>query len=90
MIWAVIAGLLMVVIAFAFPAIRNALGIVPLTLQQWSWIAAIAIGLLFAVEIGKWVRHLLITRSNTPSSKYLLLDGPDGSSLKIEPLQTNF
>ena len=66
LVWAVIGGLLMVVIAFAFPAIRNALGIVPLTLQQWSWIAAIAFGLLFAVEIGKWVRHLLITRSSTP------------------------
>ena len=46
LIWAVIAGLLMVVIAFAFPGIRNLLGIVPLTLQQWSWIAAIALGLL--------------------------------------------
>jgi Ca2+-transporting ATPase len=67
LVWAVIGGLLMVVIAFAIPAIRNALGIVPLTLQQWSWIAAIAFGLLFAVEIGKWVRHLLITRSRTPS-----------------------
>ena len=30
LIWAVIAGLLMVVIAFAFPSIRNLLGIVPL------------------------------------------------------------
>lgn len=34
---AVIAGLLMVVIAFAFPTIRKLLGIVPLSLQQWSW-----------------------------------------------------
>jgi P-type Ca2+ transporter type 2C len=59
LIWAVAAGLLMVVIAFAFPGIRSLLGIVPLSLQQWSWIAAIAIGLLFAVEIGKWVRGLI-------------------------------
>ena len=59
LIWAVIAGLLMVVIAFAIPSIRNLLGIVPLTLQQWSWIAAIALGLLMAVEIGKWVRNLI-------------------------------
>jgi Ca2+-transporting ATPase len=59
LIWAVIAGLLMVVIAFAFPSIRNLLGIVPLSLQQWSWIASIAIGLLMAVEIGKWVRNLI-------------------------------
>lgn len=59
LIWAVAAGLLMVVIAFAFPGIRDLLGIVPLTLQQWSWIAAIAVSLLFAVEIGKWVRQLI-------------------------------
>jgi len=64
LIWAVIAGLLMVVIAFAFPSIRSLLGIVPLTLQQWSWIAGIAIGLLMAVEVGKWIRCLLLRRSH--------------------------
>ena len=64
LIWAVAAGLLMVVIAFAFPSIRSLLGIVPLTLQQWSWIAAIAISLLIAVEIGKWIRGLLLRRSH--------------------------
>jgi Ca2+-transporting ATPase len=57
---AVIAGLLMVVIAFAFPGIRNLLGIMPLSLVQWSWIAAIAIGMLMAVEIGKWARNIFI------------------------------
>jgi Ca2+-transporting ATPase len=60
LVLAVIAGLLMVAIAFAFPAIRTLLGIVPLTLQQWSWIAAIALGMLMAVEIGKWVRNIVI------------------------------
>jgi Ca2+-transporting ATPase len=59
---AVITGLLMVVIAFAFPGIRNLLGIVPLSLQQWSWIAAIAFGMLTAVEVGKWIRNLFIKR----------------------------
>jgi Ca2+-transporting ATPase len=67
LIWAVAAGLLMVVIAFAFPQIRSLLGIVPLTLQQWSWIAAIAFGLLVAVEIGKWVR-MMIKRKYRPSN----------------------
>ncbi len=62
LILAVFAGLLMVVIAFAFPSIRNLLGIVPLTVQQWSWIAAIAVGLLMAVEIGKWVRGIIQRR----------------------------
>jgi Ca2+-transporting ATPase len=62
LIAAVIAGLLMVVIAFAVPSLRTLLGIVPLTLVQWSWIAAIAVGLLTAVEIGKWIRQLIIRR----------------------------
>jgi P-type Ca2+ transporter type 2C len=62
LIWAVAGGLLMVIIAFAFPGIRELLGIVPLTLQQWSWIVAIALGLLVAVEIGKWVRLLIRRR----------------------------
>jgi Ca2+-transporting ATPase len=59
LVLAVIAGLLMVVIAFAIPSIRHLLGIVPLTLQQWSWIVAIAVGLLMAVEVGKWIRNLI-------------------------------
>jgi Ca2+-transporting ATPase len=65
LVLAVISGLLMVVIAFAFPSIRNLLGIVPLTLQQWSWIAAIALGLLMAVEVGKWIRNFVLRRSHT-------------------------
>jgi P-type Ca2+ transporter type 2C len=72
LIWAVIAGLSMVIIAFAFPAIRDLLGIVPLTLQQWSWIIAIAFGLLLAVEIGKWIRNTLLHRlhsKNYPKSR---------------------
>ncbi len=62
---AVIAGLLMVVIAFAVPQLRTLLGIVPLTLQQWSWIAAIAFGMLTAVELGKWIRNLVIKKRHT-------------------------
>ncbi len=60
---AVLAGLLMVVIAFAIPYLRTLLGIVPLSLQQWSWIAAIALAMLMFVEIGKWARNLVIRRS---------------------------
>ena len=59
LIAAVISGLLMVVIAFAFPQIRNVLGITPLSIEQWGWIAAIAPGMLMAVELGKWVRNLI-------------------------------
>ena len=64
LVLAVIAGLLMVVIAFAFPSLRNLLGIVPLTFQQWSWIATIALGLLLAVEVGKWIRNLVMRHAN--------------------------
>jgi Ca2+-transporting ATPase len=59
LIFAVIAGLLMVVVAFAFAPIRKLLGIMPLTLEQWGLIAAIAFGLLMAVEIGKWIRNMI-------------------------------
>jgi Ca2+-transporting ATPase len=59
LIAAVISGLLMVVIAFAFPQIRNSLGITLLSIEQWGWIAAIAFGMLIAVELGKWVRNLI-------------------------------
>ncbi len=62
LIVAVLAGLLMVVIAFAIPSLRDLLGIQLLTLEQWGWIAAIAIGLLAAVEFGKWLRNLVIKR----------------------------
>jgi Ca2+-transporting ATPase len=53
LIWAVLAGLLMVAIAFAFPGIRTLLGIVPLSLEEWLWIGSVALALLVSVEIGK-------------------------------------
>jgi Ca2+-transporting ATPase len=57
LVWAVLAGLLTVAVAFVVPPLRNALGIVPLSLVQWGLIAAIAFALLIAVEIGKWISH---------------------------------
>jgi Ca2+-transporting ATPase len=62
LVLAVISGLLMVVIAFAIPSLRTLLGIVPLSLQQWGWIAAIAFAMLMAVELGKWVRNMIKRR----------------------------
>jgi Ca2+-transporting ATPase len=59
LIWAVLGGLLLVAIAFAVPSLRNVLGIVPLGLEQWALIAGIALLLLVAVEIGKWIRNSL-------------------------------
>jgi Ca2+-transporting ATPase len=62
---AVLAGLLMVVIAFAIPSLRNLLGIVPLSLPQWGLIAAIAVGMLMIVELGKWVRNGILRKSRS-------------------------
>lgn len=53
LIWAVLSGLLMVAIPFLFPGLRELLGIVPLSLEEWLWVAGVAIALLVAVEIGK-------------------------------------
>jgi Ca2+-transporting ATPase len=59
LVWAVLAGLLLVAIAFAVPGIRNLLGIVPLSLGQWMLISGIALFMLVAVEIGKGIRNSL-------------------------------
>jgi Ca2+-transporting ATPase len=53
LIWAVLSGLLMVAIPFAIPSLRNLLGIVPISLEEWLWVAGVAVALLIAVEIGK-------------------------------------
>jgi Ca2+-transporting ATPase len=62
LIWAVLAGLLMVAVAFAFPSLRSLLGIVPLSLEEWLWVAGVAIALLIAVEIGKAINMQFMRR----------------------------
>jgi Ca2+-transporting ATPase len=57
LIWAVVLGFLTVFVAFLIPGLRNLLGIVPLTLQEWSWVMGIAFTLLIIVEIGKAVSN---------------------------------
>ncbi len=57
LIAAVLAGLLLAVGAFIVPAIRNLLGIVPLSLGQWGMIFGVAIGLLAVVEVGKLISN---------------------------------
>jgi Ca2+-transporting ATPase len=57
LIWAVAAGLFLVVIAFLIPGLRNLLGIVPLSLEQWVLVAGVALGLLLIVEIGKRISN---------------------------------
>jgi Ca2+-transporting ATPase len=57
LVWAVLGGLLLVLIAFIVPGIRHLLGIVPLHPEQWLIVAGIASILLISVEIGKWISN---------------------------------
>jgi Ca2+-transporting ATPase len=57
LIWAVVAGVLTALVAFLIPGLRNVLGIVPLSLEEWSWVVGIALALLVIVEIGKAISN---------------------------------
>ena len=57
LIWAVVSGLAVALLAFAVPGLRRILGIVPLTMVQWAAVFAVAIGLLVVVELGKAVSN---------------------------------
>jgi Ca2+-transporting ATPase len=59
LIWAVLAGLLTALVAFWIPGLRNLLGIVPLSLEEWLWVSGVALALLVAVEFGKAVSNQL-------------------------------
>jgi Ca2+-transporting ATPase len=61
LIWAVAAGLIMAVVPFLIPGLRNLLGIVPLSFMEWILVASIAIGLLIVVEVGKWISNKIHT-----------------------------
>jgi Ca2+-transporting ATPase len=53
LIWAVAAGVVTIAIAFLIPGLRELLGIMPLTLQEWLWVIGVAFTLLIFVEIAK-------------------------------------
>jgi len=61
LIWAVLAGLLTALIAFWIPGLRDLLGIVPLNLEEWSWVILVALSLLIIVEVGKAIANRLHT-----------------------------
>jgi hypothetical protein len=46
-------------IAFLIPGLRDLLGIVPLSLEEWAWVWGVALALLVAVEIGKAISKRL-------------------------------
>jgi Ca2+-transporting ATPase len=61
LIWAVLAGLLTAFVAFWIPALRELLGIVPLSLEEWGWVFGIALILLVIVEIAKAIANRMHT-----------------------------
>jgi Ca2+-transporting ATPase len=54
---AVLGGLLVAVVAFLVPGLREVLQIVPLHLGDWLLVAGVALGLLVVVEIGKAISN---------------------------------
>ncbi len=59
LIYAVVGGLAIALVALFVPGIRNLLSLVPPTIPDILMIAAIAIGLLATVELAKWLRKLI-------------------------------
>lgn len=59
LIWAVLGGLVLAVVAFLVPGLRSLLGIVPLNLVDWLMVAGVAVSLLMIVEVGKWLNRLV-------------------------------
>jgi len=59
LIWSVMAGLLTALIAFWIPGLRDLLGIVPLSLEEWGWVVGVALSLLVIVEVGKAIANRL-------------------------------
>jgi Ca2+-transporting ATPase len=59
LVLAVAASFLTVAIAFLIPGLRELLGIVPLSPQQWLWVFGVAFALLVLVEIAKAINNRL-------------------------------
>ena len=62
LIWAVLLGFLTISIAFIFPGLRDLLGIVPLSLQEWLLVVGVALNLLILVEIAKAISNRFHTQ----------------------------
>ena len=59
LIYAVLGGLAIALVALFVPGIQKLLELAPLTVTDILTVAAIAIGLLATVELAKWLRNLL-------------------------------
>jgi Ca2+-transporting ATPase len=73
LIWAVASGLFLAVVAFLVPALRQVLGIVPLSLDHWAVIAGVALVLLLFVEVGKWISNEIHSRLQQRESQEVRL-----------------
>ncbi len=71
LIWAVTSGLVLVLLPFFAPGLRQMLDIVPLHVEDWLLVGGVALGLLCVVEIGKWVTHLRRQRMTVSNSHQL-------------------
>jgi len=63
LIWAVGAGLLTALLPFFIPRLGVLLGIVPLSPEEWAWVAGFSIALLAMVEAAKALSRRLGHRS---------------------------
>jgi Ca2+-transporting ATPase len=57
LIAAVLSGLLVAIIPFLLPGLREVLQVVPLHLEDWLLVMGVALGLLVIVEIGKAISN---------------------------------
>ncbi|MBN1933398.1 MAG: cation transporting ATPase C-terminal domain-containing protein [Anaerolineae bacterium] len=57
LVWAAVGGLLVALLAFLVPGLRNVPGIVPLHVQDWLLVGGVALGLLAVVEVGKAIAN---------------------------------
>jgi Ca2+-transporting ATPase len=65
LIWAVLAGVMVVAVAFIIPSLRNMLGLVLLSWQEWCVVVGIAFGLLIVVEVGKWIGNIFHRKASS-------------------------
>jgi len=57
LIAAMVSGLLVAVLAFLLPGLRQVLGIVPLHASDWLLVAGVSLSLLTVVEVGKGIAN---------------------------------
>jgi Ca2+-transporting ATPase len=69
LVWAVVSGIAVALLAFLVPGLRQVLGIVPLHTVDWLLLIGTALGLLATVETGKAIanwRHRTATVRISP------------------------